>query len=259
MKNIEQTRGILTALLLPKKEWFDSRAEWYEEAKRARAKAHHAVAMAAKAGVEELDVVMPSALVTALREISCAPAIHWTLDLVARGIKIGVAVAITDVLDTLQMEEDKAAGHRPWGWSQWGVQDGALVWETGSGRTLFEFGPSGATLERYASGGKITGQWRWSREGTLVEGWIHQWDDRAGHLTTLLGAVGQSPESSELAQAVELQVLTAEHRAARKARKVRARRKAVNTERAARARNRTIKRNADRRRKAADTWDRPVA
>jgi len=242
MKSQEQTRAVLTSKLLPKKEWFSSRSEWYDEACEARLKAHSAVAMAAELEVELGDVVMPSALVTALREISCAPAVHWVLDLVDRGVSVGQAVAITEALDHLQMEDDEAAGRRPWGWAEWETVGGDLIWATGSGRTTFIFSAAGASLTRFAGGGsEVTGEWVFGPSG-LLEGWVSNKDDRSCQLSHLLGGLGESPSESEQADQLELEAVTAERAAANKARKGKARRKARGA-----------------RREARGTWDRPVA
>lgn len=268
MKNLEQAKRALSKLLAPKEGWEfwaaqgPRHAEWVaEDMEEAAAKARRVLELAAEATHREVPtVLMPEPLVAALRSVSDAPAVYWLLDLVGEGLAISDALAITEALGLYQIEEDEVRGQRPWPWAQWEVTGGELVWATGSGRSVFTFSPAGGSLERFSEGGdQPTGEWVFGPSG-LEEGWVSPEDDRAQQLTFHLGGLSLSPQDSEQVELFELswaaQDLAALSHATWGRRKKRPAQRRPG--RAAASRNRTVKRRADRRRKARDTWDRPV-
>ena len=268
MKNPELCTTALLKLLAPKEGWEfwaaqgPQHAGWVAEGiEEDAAKTQRVLELSAEVKDREVRVVMPASFVAALRAVSCAPAVWWFLDLVEEGLDPSDALALTEALDLFEQEEDERNGQRPWPWAQWEVtESGDLVWATGSGRSVFTFSAAGASLVRYADSDQPTGEWIFGPNG-LVEGWVDPGDDRAQQLTFHLGGLSLSPEDSEQVELAELEwaakdLVALSHSVWGKIKKSPACRR---PERVESARHRTQKRRADRRRKARDTWDRPIA
>lgn len=273
MNDLEYVRtlNVLTAHLSPcpcsREYWVISGAEDAYEEMRTRAALTAAEAMARATAATPIaapaSVVLPAPLAQALREVSCAPAVHALLALLEGGVAPALAQALVDAADDLQMEEDIRNDQRPWGWSHWLVSAEELTWVTCSRATEVTLTATGARLTRRAGGGEvITGEWRWGAGGELLEAWADPDDCRSEHLGGLLGELrAHAHEAAEEGEERELEAREREARereAAAQAvyrRGLRARRRNGGRGNPARSKAR---RDA-RRHKARQTWDQPVA